>query len=208
MNPTLKKIISFAAAAAILWIAYYGSYLPFRKSRTYIQTLNSMGSINSFAEFKERFLIPLNMPSPIGQEEIVRNTANMVVNFIQQTNDPSGIDDAINFVETNFRPIIARGRGMSFTQNLYILGAMHELALVKAKDLKYLAPSKNYYLKGYELGQKRPQFLFGLFDIYRAENNIEKTQEVVNQILAQWPNEERIKGAFQEFLDRVLTNQK
>jgi hypothetical protein len=92
---------------------------------------------------------------------------------------------------------------MSFGQNLYLLGALNEVALVKTRDPKYLVAAKRYFLMGLERGPKRPQFLYGMFDVYRAEGDVVKTQEIANQILAQWPTDERTRQALAEFLERA-----
>lgn len=203
MSSTLKKILGVLFSAFILSVAYYGSYLPLNKSEAFISALRSMQSIKSLADFEQTFSAPLNMPSPIGQEELVRNTTNIVLNLVQQSNNPDVVEKAIDFIESYYNPIIDRGRGMSFEQNLYVLGAVNESAFVKTKQARFLGDSEKYYSKGLELGPKRPQFLYGLYDVYRIEGNVDGVKAIAAQILSQWPEDERVSASFAEFLQRA-----
>lgn len=201
MNPLGKKIIAVAACASVLLLAYYGSCLPLRKSQTFIGAMRRMATFRSFSDFTEAFSGPLNMPSPIGQEELVRNVANHVLGFVERNRDrPELVRAFVDYVEAYFEPIIARGRGMSFEQNLYLLGILNEFAFVQTKEARYFAAAKRYYGLGRELGPKRPQTLYGMFDIYRMENNAAGAREVGEQILEQWPDDERTRAALAEFL--------
>ncbi len=200
-NPLIKKIIAAAAVIFILYIAYYGSFLPLRKSQTFIKTLKGLQTIRSYEEFEKAFSVPINMPSPIGQEELVRNTSNIVLNLLQRGGgNPELAAALVDFLERYFNPILERGRGMSFEQNLYILGAINELAFFQTNQVKYLLAAKNHYSQGLELGPRRPQFLYGMFDIYRIEGDIPQAKAIAERILGQWPNDTRTKDALAEFL--------
>ncbi|MBI2048837.1 MAG: hypothetical protein HY434_00600 [Candidatus Liptonbacteria bacterium] len=207
-QPLARKACAVLLSAFILLGAYYGSFLPMRKSQIFISAMRDLRSVTSVAEFKNVFARPLGVPSPIGQEELVRNGANTVLNVLQQTDKPEVIAELMDFVESSYRPIIERGRGMSFEQNLYIMGTLNELAFIKTQDNKYFAAAKSYYSEGLKLGPKRPQFLYGLFDIYRIEGNVEATKEIAAQILSQWPEDQRTKDALDEFMQKILTVKK
>lgn len=195
-------------SAFILAVAYYGNFLPMRKSQIFISTMQGLRSVGSVSALKDAFSEPFNVPSPIGQEELVRNSGNVILGLVQQTDKPEIISDLMNFMESSYRPIIERGRGMSFEQNFYIMGALNELAFVKTKQTNYFNAAKSYYSEGLRLGPKRPQFLYGMFDIYRMEGNIDGTKQIANQILTQWPDDDRTKAALDDFLSKVLTKGK
>lgn len=208
MNPVLKKTIGSLAAIFILSVAYYGNYLPLHKSQIFINSLrNDLRSINSEADFEHKLSVPLDLPSPIGQEELVRNSSNLVLNLIQSNNDPVLIGRLIDYLDGYYNPIIARDRGMSFEQNLYVLGAINETAFVKTKDVKYLEAAQKYYSHGIALGPNRPQFLYGMFDIYRMEGNIDGVKTVAERILSQWPTDDRTRAALADFLAQAAAAQ-
>ena len=209
MNQLYKKIIAVLVSGLAIFAVYFGSYLPLKKSKTFINTMSSLNSSPSLVEFKETLSLPLDLPSPIGQEELVRQVASLITNVINQPNiNEEVVADLMNYINKYYEPIINKGSGMSFGQNLYILGSMNEVAFVKTNQTRYLEAAKKYYLKGLELGPKRPQPLFGMFDVYRIEKNGEQTKTIGEQILSQWPNEERTRQALAEFLKRSLTKNK
>ena len=205
LNPLVRKTSAVVISVLILGVAYYGNFLPMRKSQIFIATMQGLRSIASVSALTAAFAAPFDAPSPIGQEELVRNSANVVLGVLRQTDNPQIISDLVGFIETAYQPLIARGTGMSFEQNLYILGTLNELAFVRTKDPKYFTASKNYYLQGLALGPKRPQFLYGMFDIYRIEGNLDGAKKITDQILAQWPSDTRTQTTYNDFITKELT---
>ena len=206
MAKTTKIVLASIAALLLLLVAFYGNFLPLRKSQVLIRTLRTLNDSKSLEEFKGNLSVPLNFPSPIGQEEAVRNIANIILGVVQQTDNPEAISDIINFIESYYKPIISRGTGMSFEQNVYILGAINELAFVKTKEIKYLTTAHNYFEQGLRLGPNRPQFLYGMFDIYRIEGSVEGAKEIAGRLLAAWPDDQKVKDGLEEFLKKVSEN--
>lgn len=203
MNEYLKKLSAFVLIAIVLSVGYYGTYLPMAKSRLFISTMRKLGSAKSVDDVKNYFSAAFNFPSPIGQEEIVRNGTNSMMNIVQSTNNQAVISQVIDFTKSYYRPIVDRGKGMSFGQDLYVLGIINEAAFLKTKDPKYLADAQFYYERGRELGPNRPQPLLGLFDVYRLEGSVDGTQKIADRILSQWPNDDRTRAELADFLQKV-----
>ncbi len=201
---TYHKVAAVIIVAAILGIAYYGSYLPMRKAQKYIATLQALqtpaGAATSLPDLESKLAVPLDAPSPIGQEELVRNMANSVLGFIQQGGNASTTASLIGFLNSYYNPILQNGKGMSFGQDLYLEGAINEIAFATTGDPSYLAAAEKWYQEGVQLGPNRPQSLYGLFDVYRAANNASGTIAVGTTILHNWPNDTRIAAAMQQFL--------
>jgi hypothetical protein len=203
MNQTARYIIASAVCILIAITWYVGSYEPFQKSQTFVHVLSVKNGFQSLQELEDTFSTALDYPSPIGQEELVRNTGSYILNFAQQSNDTAVIVPLVQYITRYFGPVISRGRGMSFGQDLYLMGVLNEVTLVKTKDPKYLQAAHLYYAQALELGPKRPQALFGMFDIYRFEGDVQNTTRIANQILAQWPTDTRTKSALDAFLKSV-----
>lgn len=205
MNPLSKKIIAIACVVAVLAIAYYGSYRPLRKAQTFIATLQGLQATppTSLGDLETRLSIPLDYASPIGQEELVRNTANSVLNFVQQSPDATSTDALVQFLMSYYDPILARGRGMSFGQDLYLVGAVNEIAFARTGQGNFLSTAQQYYEEGTTLGPNRPQPLYGLFDVYRAEGNVASTTAIANRIEANWPGDTSIPQGLAQFLASV-----
>ena len=195
MNPIIKKTIALVASLAIAALAVYGTYLPMRKSQAFIRALNELQNADSISKLEETLSVPLDLPSPIGQEEIVRNIANTVMGYVDKNSAVA--DDVVKYVRNYFDPIIARGRGMSFTQDLFLLGTIHEIALQRTQQAKYFPAMMEYYLEGNSLSPKRPQFLYRLFSAYQLEGNIEEAKKIGTQILSQWPEHSEMRAALE-----------
>ncbi len=199
---TVKKTIAIIIVLAILGVAVYGSYLPMRKAEIYISTLQALQAAppTSLQDLESRLAVPLNYPSPIGQEEIVRNTASSILSFLQQGIAATSTAELIGFLNGYYDPILHTGRGMSFGQDLYIEGAINEIAFVHTGDPAYLAAAQKWYQAGLVEGPNRPQPLYGLFDVYRAEGDVTDTVEIADKILANWPSDKTIGPAMAQFL--------
>lgn len=205
MNPTSKKVIAAAVSIAIIALAYWGSYLPLRKAEIYIATLQSLQSspVASINELESRLSVPLDYPSPIGQEELVRNAANSVLTFVQQSSNASATVELVNFLMSYYNPILVRHKGMSFGQDLYLVGAINEIAFARTGITSFLSAAQNYYEQAVQLGPDRPQALYGLFDVYRAEGNVAQATAVANKILSNWPGDQNVRQAMTSFLQKA-----
>jgi hypothetical protein len=198
MSDAVKKTIAIAVTAALLGVAYYGNFLPMRKSQAFIATLRNTGSARSLQEFLGMFQQVFDMPSPIGQEELVRNFAGTAVGIVNGNLPPQAIQTIIQFVEDSFAPIMTQGRGMSYTQNLYTLGNLHQAAFIKTHDPQYLARARIYYEEGLKLAPRRPQFLYGLLDVYRLQGDPEGVRNISKTILSLW-DDPRVKKSVDDF---------
>ena len=204
MSDPVKKTIALVAAAAILFVAYYANYLPLRKSQAYIATLRMMGNIRSIDEFKSVFARVLDLPSPIGQEELVRNVVSTVVGIVGNgSSNPAIVEPLVQFAEDQFRPIMQSGKGMSFSQNLYILANLHQSAFMRTRNPQHLLAAKAYYEEGLKRAPQRPQFLYGLLDVYRILGDGDGVRRTTDNILTLWPNDERVRAAADQFFEAL-----
>jgi hypothetical protein len=204
MNPDIKKIIAVVSSALLLGVAVYGSYLPYRKSELFIASLKDASTARSLKEYIDVTSVPLDAVSPIGQEELVRNTAGTVMGIIGSSaaKNPEIASPLLVFLNTFYNPIIENGRGMSFDQNLYVLGAGNENAYTITHDSKYLLTAQQYFEQGLANSPKRPQFIYGLFDVYRIEGSMEGAKKMLDLITTYWPQDQRVKPAFDDFVKK------
>jgi len=195
--------------AAIFGIATYGSYMPMRKAQMFIATLQGLqtqqGQATSLQDLENKLSVPLDYPSPIGQEELVRNMANSVLSFIQQGGDATSTAALIGYLNSYYNPILNGGKGMSFGQDLYLEGAINEIAFASTGNPTYLAAAQKWYSEGVALGPNRPQALYGLFDVYRAEGDTTDTIAIGSTILRNWPSDMNIQQAMMMYLAATST---
>jgi hypothetical protein len=210
MNHASKQVIAIALIAAILVIAYVGEYLPLRKAQIFLSTLSGLQSTppSSLADLETRISIPLDYASMIGQEELVRNTANSVLSFVQQSPDATTTTQLVDYIMSYYNPILSRGSGMSFGQDLYLVGVINEIAFAQTGKPNFLGAAQEYYEEGVAKGPNRPQALYGLFDVYRTEGNVASTTAIVNRIMTNWPTDQSIPQTFAAFLLSASSSQK
>jgi len=182
MDNDVKKIIAVLSVVVIVSLMIYGSYLPLHKAQAYLNALRA-SETQQFASVDaliDVFRQGLTGVSPIGQEELIRNTANSMLSLVQNEKRPEVIKALVSFTETAYAPVVARKKGMSFGQDLYLLGIINEIAFIKTKDTNYLGAAQKYYLLGSDLGPSRPQPLYGLLDVARLEGIRQRIKQLQN----------------------------
>ena len=210
MQSTTKQIIAAIVTAFVLFLAVYGSYLPMRKAEMFIGALQGMQTtpVTSLGDLESRVSPALDAPSPIGQEELVRNFANSVLGFVQNNTNPSSTMELMSFLNSYYGPILQRGKGMSFGQDMYLMGAINEVAFVKTGNPSYLGASKQYYQEGSALAPNRPQTLYGLFDVYRFANDVPDAVSTAQRILVNWPTDTNVQQGLAAFEAQVASSTK
>ncbi|MBI2888845.1 MAG: hypothetical protein HYY10_02895 [Candidatus Liptonbacteria bacterium] len=192
MTPLTKKILAAVTVCVLAFVAYYGTYLPLQKSQSFIGTIRAMGGVRSLEELERLFSLALDIPSPIGHEELVRNMSTEIVSFVGRGGTAPAIEEELSkFVTRYFAPIITRGKGMSFEQDIYILGTLQRMVYQHTGKKEYLDAAEQYFLQGLELGPRRPQFLYALSDIYLIKQDVPRLKKVTEQIHEQWPGDAR-----------------
>jgi hypothetical protein len=205
MSRNAKQFIAVILTVAILVVAWWGSYAPMRKAEIFISTLQNLQATpaSSLQDLETRLAVPLDYSSPIGQEELVRNMANNILSFVQHSTDATTTAQLIGFMHHYYDPITDQGKGMSFSQDLYLLGAIHETAFAQTHDPQYLLAAQKYFEKGVEIGPDRPQSLYGLFDVYRFEGNVASATAIGDKILSLWPTDQNIAPSLSQLQAQV-----
>ncbi len=204
----IKQVVAIVGSLFLLWLIYFGSYLPLKKSETFIITLQSMDNMRSIDDVKMAFNEVFAIPSPIGQGEAIRHFSSVILSTVQRFSaaQAPATEELLRYVESLYAPMMQDGRGMSFGQNLFVLGSMNEVAYVQTRNPKYLATSEKYYSLGHEMAPNRPQFLYGLFDLYRLQGDVDKTTAIANQITTLWPTDTKTQQLLDEFLKKRQLN--
>lgn len=174
---------------------YYGSYLPLRKSQMHINAVLNLqgGKVRTLENFNDLFNPVLDFYSPVGQDEITQHYLGILTNIINQQSDKAAIDILASQAENRMTPILEKGRGFNFNQNLYTLGLIYKIVALKFKDEGYYQKSVSIFWEGLKYSPNRLIFLEGLFNLYAAHGYNDKASEMGKIILEYYPNEERIK---------------
>ncbi|MDW8280001.1 MAG: hypothetical protein RMK17_02485 [bacterium] len=195
MNPLPKQIISIIGFIFILLMIFYGSILPYQKSKIFINGMSLLqsGRIRNVNDFEKTILDIFKAKSPIGQEEIIRHFGSYFISLISQNKNKDFTNYLMDLIRPYYEQILNRGKGLSFNQDLYIFGNLNLVAYDQTKESKYLEEAEKYFMISYNLGSKRPQALYGLFDVCRFKNDMECMKKIGEEILSYWPNETEIK---------------
>lgn len=176
-----KKIVIVIITVLAALSIYFGSYLPLRKGRAYIGALRGMNTIRTVQDFKNIFSKPLDLYSPIGQEEIVKFLSNdLSGQFAKEGQPEEALRALINYIEpymfqNNVRHLLATARMYEAMWRHYN----------REDDFK---KAEEYYLKAYTIGPKLPPILFGMLNLYKNNGDTAKTQEIGAVIFNYWPD--------------------
>ncbi|MFH0890886.1 MAG: hypothetical protein V1856_02550 [Candidatus Liptonbacteria bacterium] len=208
MDQSLKQIIAIFFGIIILSIGFYGNFLPWAKSSSYVRASQEATSATSLEQLEKIIQPPLDMPSPIGQPELVRNLANSLMNVIRSNTDQELIDRCLKLMAKYYSPIIEWGKGMSFGQDLYIVGIIHETAAIQSQNAAYLDIAEQAFLTGVGESPNRPQHLYGLLDVYKMKQDGDRFKGVADKILENWPQDEKTRKLVEELVVAVPKDKK
>src|SRR3989344_5030574 len=142
-----KQVIAVVAAGFIVYILYFGSFLPIRKSQKYIKARQTQ--IISLAQFDALYDGVLSYTSPVGQDEIVSNYVSMLTEIIaekkrKESPNETLIRHLVGKAEERGEPIIERGVGFNFSQFIFNMANIYQGTMIAV-------PDRTYYQKGVEL---------------------------------------------------------
>lgn len=197
MNNKLEKIIKFIAAPLGIVLAslslIYGAILPFRKSQLFIQAMHQASQSRSVVEYMGTFNKALDFYSPVGQAEDIRFLENQIGSIVAQK-PPQQVADALVMYADSISRVTQSGKHSSnFVQEIVILGSIHETNFRDYKEQRDYDAALALFEKGLILSPKRPQFLYGLLQLYSDAGEQEKAEEAAKEILSIWPNDERVQ---------------
>ncbi len=187
MNTIVKKTIIAIFIVVVFVGLYFGAYLPYKKANAFITTIHLLQSVESVDELKYRFDEVLNINSPVARDEVAGFTLNQLTNLIRNglSEEVGGL--IVGYAEEIARPILADPQSPELTKTILKMGIVYQTAWSVYENKVYAEAAENLYLRGLEVSPDRPQFLYGLFDLYLSEGRVREAIEVGEQITAIWP---------------------
>lgn len=204
MSSLLRQILAVLGVVFLAAALYIGTYLPYRKGASYIEALSRAQQARTIGEFLTTFAKPLDHPSPVGQEELVRNLGNTIGDVIlgNGTRDPSIIEPALAFFDHYAQPLLDRDKGLSFMQLLLVNGSVHEAAYSVTGIEHYSEEARGYFERGLAMSPNRPEFLYALFSDAQMRGDTAAIRARGEQILSVWPDDAKVRQA----LDLITTS--
>ena len=77
------------------------------------------------------------------------------------------------------------------------MGIIYQTAWLLYRDGDYAATAEELYLNGLEVSPDRPQFLYGLFDLYLSGGREKEALEVGKEIARLWPTDSSVRQRIQ-----------
>jgi len=184
----LKQILSPLLIIASLLGMYFGAFLPLKKSQLFIEAYSVFNSQPTLQGLEESFNKALDFYSPVGQEEERRYLGSRLLSlFTKQIPEPVA-GELVRYYESKFDFENEKNGGLNWTQNILILGNLRQAVWEIFKSDKDYQKAEEYYLKGLKLSPTRPQFLYGLQQLYKSKSETEKERQTTEKINALWPN--------------------
>jgi hypothetical protein len=198
------------SAALLATLAFYGSWLPLRKSALLNEAVGQLRTVNNPADLITLLSVPLDAPSPIGQGETMRDVAGVVLTILNMPHEPernpavvSAVVAFVEFVTDRFAPILTRGKGVAFHQTLYTMGAINAVAYLDTGEPAYLDEAEKLFTTGLGASPNRPEYLHGLLDVYRMRGDARSTRTLARRILELWPEDRFARSALAELPEDV-----
>ena len=184
-----KYIIALIATIATLFLLYFGSFLPLKKSQLYIDAVGGSSQIRSVQEFNKLFSKTLDFYSPIGHGEVVYAYLNVIVGAVQNQQNKDIVEILLKEADKRMEPILKADKGSAYFQSLYSYALLYELAGNKFKDNNYYQKAADIYEIALKHSPGRPTLLYGLFRTYNVLGNTEKVKEIAEIIAKYFPAE-------------------
>lgn len=194
-----KQVIVVVAAGFIVYILYFGSFLPIRKSQKYIRARQTQ--ITSLAQFDALYDGVLSYASPVGQDEIVSNYVSMLTEIIaeekrKESPNETLIRHLVGKAEEWGEPIIERGVGFNFSQFIFNMANIYQGTMIAVPDRTYYQKGVELYRLGLKYSPDRQLFLYSLFDMYRFRGDNENARKIGERIVEVY-KDERVKQVVQ-----------
>jgi hypothetical protein len=186
-----KKIAAAAASGFLLFVCYYGSYLPVRKSEMYVYAERKIANASSMNDVIDILSAPLDQPSPIGQEDLLKRSAELVGVLIDKygAKAPTIVPPLIHFLERYRGRYAARGPSVSSDRIVFVMANANLRAYAFLHQQQYLDAARRYYELGLANGPRLPRFIYPLFDVYILEGNLDGAKAMGNLIVTYWPED-------------------
>jgi len=196
MKQSNKKAIAVAAAGFLLFVAYYGSFLPILKEEMSIHAEEKIKAANSINDVVDILSAPLNQASPIGQEELIIRSAEVVGALSDKygATRASIIPPLMAFLKRYYDPHLAAGPFAKSTRGLYVIGNVNLHAYRVLHEQQYLEAARRYFELGLANCPTRPEFISSLFDIYVTEGDLYGARKMGALMVTNWPNDSEARA--------------
>ncbi len=187
----ISAVVLIITAVAGWW---FGAYLPFQKSKKFIEVIRSGSAIKSIEDLEMRFDSVLDFYSPVGKDEVVGFFADQMVSVLG-TKPPADVGGRlIAYTEEKAKPVLENPESPELTKVFLKMASLNEVGWIVYHKEEYFRRAENYLLQGLKISPNRPQYLYGLFSLYASVGDKERVKAIGEEILRFWPNDEVMRA--------------
>lgn len=186
---TVKKIIYCVFITLAVLSVYFGSFLALKKAQAYPKALASVTTITTIDQFKKVFQPALDLPSPVGQEEVVRFISTLVINALPSSQNTESAEKGNRQVIEFLEPYMFKNN----VRHLMILGGLYSEMWDKHGNKEDYLNAEKYYKIGLQIGPKLPPMLYGLFTLYKSGGDKDNMKKIGEKILSYWPDDTGVR---------------
>ncbi len=191
----LAPILVILAAIGL----YLGAYLPYAKGGMFISALQQASQAQTLQGLEDAFNSALNFYSPVGQQETERYVGDQIVNILGQKGITPQISQSLtDYLDRMIHVDHPTDRGLDFTQEYLLLANAHQINWTTTKNPSEFALAEKYYEEGLQISPVRPQFLYGLLQLYLNDGDAAQALQVAEKIHALWPTDDQITAMLPE----------
>ncbi len=195
MDKIIKNIVAPVGIILAFLSFIYGAILPFRKSQLFIQAMRQSSSATSVASYMDIFNRALDFASPVGQAEDIRFLENQIGGIVAQKPPQQVADALVAYADSISRVAKSENESSNFVQEIVILGSIHATNFANYKEKRDYDMALALFQKGLVLSPNRPQFLYGLFQLYVNAGEKDNARATAEKILSIWPGDKKMQEA-------------
>jgi len=194
MSNAILKISAAVLIVAAVSGWYLGAYLPFQKSKKFIEVIRSGSAIKTVEELERRFDSVLDIPSPVSRDETIGFFVDQMVTVLG-TKPPAEVGARlIAYTENKVRLVLQNPKSPELTKVLLKMASLNELGWIVYQKESYFRSAENYLGRCLQVSPNRPQCLYGLFNLYASVGDRERVKAIGEEILRFWPNDEVMRA--------------
>ena len=179
----LRGSLAFVVVCLILFLIYFGNYLPLRKNILLSNALRMKNLSDAVAEFSK----VINFYSPVGQLESYEAIGRSLMIYIQQLVRDKVIIDGKQSnlaIIMNFNdPLFAQLKPRLVGVKTHYINAVWNLSTFKlTNDLDYFLKAKAVLQEAHAIAPKKMEIIVALLEIARAEQDQDTAQKMLATI--------------------------
>lgn len=181
-----KNIVAFCFIIVSVVAVYFGSYLPYTKSKMYIGAVQT--KISGFDQLKSIYDQVFSFYSPIGDEESVKFLLNSIDGWVANpanAANEAGVRQLVSYIE----PKIFQNN----PRHLLLMGSIYSNFWRQFKKDEDFEKAVDYYRRILVIGPNLPHALYSLLSLYIQADRPAEVREIGDRIIQLWPGDEGVK---------------